>query len=90
VATAAGVFLALDARALLASMIVFVIVLLLTRYVSLASMTAAASTPIFIRFLSAAPVWITIAATLIGLAVVLKHHTNIARLAQGTERKFPR
>jgi acyl phosphate:glycerol-3-phosphate acyltransferase len=90
VATAAGVFLALDPRALAAALIVFAIVLLISKYVSLASMSAAASLPIFVRFISQPPMWITIAAVVIGLAVVVKHHTNIARLAEGTERKFPR
>jgi glycerol-3-phosphate acyltransferase PlsY len=46
--------------------------------------------PIWVRFISQPPMWITIAAVVIGLAVVVKHHTNIARLAEGTERKFPR
>lgn len=90
VATAGGVFLALDPRALAASLIVFAIVLIVSRYASLASMAAAASLPIFIRFISQPPMWITIAAAVIGIAVILKHHTNIARLADGTERKFPR
>lgn len=90
VATAAGVFLALEPRALAAAVIVFIIVLLVSRYVSLASMTAAASIPIWIRFIAQPPKWITIAAVVIAIAVIVKHHTNIARLAEGTERKFPR
>lgn len=90
VATAAGIFLALDPRALAGALIIFVIVLLVSKYVSLASMAAAASLPIFIRFIAQPPVWITIAAVAIALLVVAKHHTNIARLAAGTERKFPR
>lgn len=89
VATAAGVFLALDPRAIGAAMIVFIIVLIVTRYVSLASIIAAASLPLWIRF-GAPPAAITIAAVVIALIVIAKHHTNLARLAQGTERKFPR
>jgi glycerol-3-phosphate acyltransferase PlsY len=90
VATAAGVFLALDPRALLAGLIVFAIVLLIWRYVSLASMLAAASLPVWFRFISHSPMWITLFAIAISVAVILKHHANIARLADGTERKFPR
>jgi glycerol-3-phosphate acyltransferase PlsY len=90
VATAAGVFLALDPKALGAALILFLIVIILSRYVSLASVVAAASLPLFIRFLSAPPFWINVAAVAIGVLIVLKHHSNIARLARGEERKFPR
>src|SRR5205085_5896170 len=48
VATAAGAFLAIDAKALIAGMLVFAIVILATRIVSLASILSAASIPIFL------------------------------------------
>lgn len=90
VATAAGVFLALDPRAIGAAMIVFIIVLLISRYVSLASMAAAASLPVWIRLASDSTVWLTVGAVILAIMVIAKHHTNIARLAAGSERKFPR
>ena len=90
VATAAGVFLALDPRSLGAALIVFARALIVTKYVSVASMAAAASLPIWIRFLSRPPMWINLAAITIALLVIVKHHSNIARLARGEERKFPR
>jgi glycerol-3-phosphate acyltransferase PlsY len=89
VATAAGVFLALEPRALGAAIIIFLITLIVSRYVSLASMLAAASLPVWVRFLTDEPMWISIAAVAIAVAVVVKHHTNIARLARGEERRFP-
>ena len=89
VATAAGVFLALDPRVVAAAAIVFVIVLLVTRFVSLASILSAASIPLFFRFLvQGAPFWRIVISIAIAIAVITKHHSNIARLTQGSERKM--
>jgi len=81
-------FLAIDAKALAAALIVFAIVLLATRIVSLASILSAASIPIFLRFLTHAPFWTVVLSIVISIAIILKHHSNIARLAQGSERKM--
>ena len=88
VATAAGAFLAIDPRALGAGLIVFVIVIVASRVVSLASILSAASIPIFLRFLTHAPFWTVVLSIVIAIAIIVKHHSNIARLAQGTERKM--
>jgi glycerol-3-phosphate acyltransferase PlsY len=91
VATAAGVILALDPRVFAASMLVFAIVVLLSRMVSLGSILTAASIPLLFRFVAhEAPFWRIVISIGIALAVVLKHHSNIARLAQGTERRLGR
>jgi glycerol-3-phosphate acyltransferase PlsY len=91
VATAAGVIVALDPLVMIAAMIVFAIVLLVFRYVSLASIVTAASIPLLFRFFAQnAPFWRIIMSIGIALAVILKHHSNISRLAQGTERKLGR
>src|SRR5215212_10881749 len=91
VATAAGVILALDPRVFLASLLVFGIVVLLSRMVSLASILTAASIPLLFRFVAIdAPYWRTVISIGIALAVILKHHSNIARLARGTERRLGR
>jgi glycerol-3-phosphate acyltransferase PlsY len=88
VATAAGAFLAIDPMAFGAGLIVFVIVIVATRVVSLASILSAASIPIFLRFLTHAPFWTVVLSIVISIAIIVKHHSNIARLAQGTERKM--
>ncbi len=88
VAAAAGAFLALDPKALGAGIIVFLIVIVATRIVSLASILSAASIPIFLRFLTHAPFWTVVLSIVISIAIIVKHHSNIARLAQGTERKM--
>ena len=88
VATAMGAFLALDPKVIAAAVLVFAIVLLLTRYVSLASIISAASVPVFFRYLADAPFWHIVISIGIAFAVILKHHSNIARLVEGTERKL--
>ena len=88
VATATGVFLALDPLAVAAGVLVFLIVILATRFVSLASIVSAASIPLFLRFLVHAPFWTIVISTVIALAIIVKHHSNIARLTQGTERRM--
>lgn len=89
VATAAGVFLALDPIVVAAGAIVFLIVIIATRFVSLASIVTAASIPLFFRFLAVnAPFWRIVISVVIALAVITKHHSNIARLAQRKERRL--
>ena len=89
VATATGVFLALDPLVIAGAILVFAIVLLASRFVSLASILSSASIPLFFRYLSHdAPFWHTVISIGIAIAVILKHHSNIARLVQGTERKL--
>src|SRR5205823_8243591 len=88
VATATGAFLALDPIAVAASLIIFFIVLLTVRFVSLASIVSAAFFPIFLRFLSRGPFWTTVVSIVISLLIIVKHQSNIARIAQGTERRI--
>jgi acyl phosphate:glycerol-3-phosphate acyltransferase len=88
VATAAGAFLAIDPYAFAAGAIVFVIVIASTRFVSLASILSAASIPLFLRFLTHAPFWTIVISIGIAILIITKHHSNIARLTQGTERRM--
>ena len=89
VATAAGVFGALSPMVLAGGMIVFAIVLLAFRFVSLASIVTAASIPLLFRFLGGgAPLWHTVVSIAIAILVIAKHHSNISRIVEGTERKL--
>lgn len=89
VATAGGVFLALDPMVVAAAILVFLLVLIVFRFVSLASILAAASIPVLFRyFATAAPMWHIVISIAIAIAVISKHHSNIARLVQGSERKL--
>jgi glycerol-3-phosphate acyltransferase PlsY len=89
VATALGVFLALSWPAALASLAVFIAVAFLWRYVSLASVIAAATLPLFAALLTPnRSAFFVMAALLISLLVIVKHHTNLQRLRDGLEDKF--
>jgi glycerol-3-phosphate acyltransferase PlsY len=91
VATAFGVFLYLSTKPVLISLGVFLLVVLLWRYVSLASIVAAAAFP-FSYFLlersSSSSPWILFSACFCACLIVLKHHENIQRLLKGTERRL--
>jgi acyl phosphate:glycerol-3-phosphate acyltransferase len=89
VATAAGVFLAMNPIVIAGALLVFAIVLLVFRFVSLASIVTAASIPVLMRFLvEGAPFWHIVVSIAIAIAVIAKHHSNISRLVQGTERRL--
>lgn len=91
VATAAGVMLGLTPLALGVAASIWVLILLLTGYVSLASIAAAAVLP-FAAYLLEKPrapelLWIV---ALVGASVILLHRRNIQRLLKGTENRFGR
>ena len=92
VATAAGAFLVLCPPALLGSLILFLLVVFFWRYVSLASISAAASMPLLIYLLwalhHAPPPMVTFGALAAAAIIVYKHDANIQRLVQGKEPKF--
>ena len=88
VATAAGAFLAIDPIAVAGGLLVFLIVILSTRFVSLASIVSAASIPIFLRFLTQAPFWTLVVSIVIAMLIIVKHHGNIRRLLAGAEPRF--
>jgi glycerol-3-phosphate acyltransferase PlsY len=90
VATAFGVFLVAAPLGALAAITVFAIVLLLTRYVSLASILGAASFPAFAWFLvhgDRPPFFIAVQCA-VALLIILKHHQNILRLLTGQESRI--
>lgn len=92
VATAAGVFLVLCPLALLGAAILFVLVVIYWRFVSLGSISAAAAMPLLIYFFwaphHAPPYSITFGSLAAALLIVYKHDANIQRLVQGDEPKF--
>ena len=87
VATAAGVFLLLAPFALLCAGVVFLLSFLSTRYVSLGSITAAATIPIILSPNGLTSAIFTSAAVSAAL-IIFAHRANIARLLKGTEPKF--
>ncbi|HKV92982.1 MAG TPA: glycerol-3-phosphate 1-O-acyltransferase PlsY [Candidatus Angelobacter sp.] len=90
VATALGVFCVLFPKAILVSLVIFILVVAITRYVSLGSILAAITFPIAAYFLQATDAVSLILTSTIALIVVLRHHQNISRLLAGTENRFGR
>jgi glycerol-3-phosphate acyltransferase PlsY len=92
VATAAGVFLVLSPPAFLGAAILFFLVVLYWRFVSLGSISAAAAMPLLIYFFwaphHAPPYAVTFGSLAAALLIVYKHDPNIQRLVQGNEPRF--
>ena len=89
VASALGVFLALTWPSALCILSVFILVVAMTRYVSLASIIAAASLPVFALYFVPQHSPIAVAGFFfITLLIIAKHHQNIRRLIAGTESRF--
>lgn len=87
VATGLGAFLRLVPLATLPAILVWAIVALTFRYVSLASLTASACLPIGVLLLGY-PVQALVATVAALLIVMARHRDNLARLVAGTERKL--
>jgi glycerol-3-phosphate acyltransferase PlsY len=89
VATACGVFWMLAPLATALSATVFILVVWLTRYVSLGSIVATLALPA-LAWLTNKPVPVVIGAAVAAVLIVHRHHANLARLQQGTERRLGR
>jgi len=86
VATGAGVFLAINYPVILISFIIFVIVLLIWKYVSLGSLVGTGIIPLSF-FLFKSPQEYILLSLLLACGVFIKHKDNIRRLLAGTENK---
>jgi len=87
VATALGIFLVLSPKAVLFALIVFILTVAITRYISLGSVLAALSAPLVILLLNH-PQPIFLATLFIAALVIWRHNSNIRRLLDGTENRF--
>jgi glycerol-3-phosphate acyltransferase PlsY len=94
VATGAGVLIPICWQAVAAAVIVFVLVVGFWRYVSLASIAAAASLPILVYLLyapgvgNAPPIVVSAGTSIAAVLVIWRHRPNIARLIAGSEPRF--
>ena len=90
VATLLGMALAIQPAVAACCIGVFLIVLYLTRFVSLSSILAGISFMIFILFIfNAHEPYYRAFAIVVALTVVLTHQKNISKLLNGTESKVP-
>ena len=91
VATTFGVLLALHPLLTLTCAGIFLLVLLISGYVSLGSMIAVAFFPILLLTLFRTPSKLLIVfAIVVAVAVIITHTKNIKRLLKGEEKKFIR
>lgn len=90
VATLAGVFGAVLPMSLLWILPAFVLVVMLTGYVSLATIAASATAGLYVACIDARGAWSAAGAFTAFMAalVVFKHRDNIGRLFAGTESRF--
>jgi glycerol-3-phosphate acyltransferase PlsY len=87
IATSAGLFFGLAPLAAGIALATWAMVLAISRYVSLASITAAVTLPTAV-WITKRSVLLGVITTVIGLLAIWKHKTNIERLLNGTERRF--
>lgn len=87
VATTVGVFIVIVPKALLLAAVVFFTVFALTKYVSLSSITGAASLPILV-YLLYSDIPYTVFAGVVAFLIIIRHRSNISRLIKGEESKF--
>lgn len=88
VATALGVFLALAPVAVLIALPVWGGSLWLTGYVSLSSLVAAASFPVWVKLTAPGAVSAFWASVALAVLIVYSHRANVQRLIAGTENRF--
>lgn len=87
VATGLGVILALAPDVTLIALIVFIITVFFSHYVSLGSILGALSVPVFLYFLEK-PFPVFLFGVLGAIFVIYNHKANLVRLYQGSENKI--
>ena len=87
VATAFGIVLALSPWLALVAFIVFLVVVVLTRFVSLASMLGSVAAAGYAAVLFG-PGWITAAVVSMAMLIVWRHRANVRRLLAGEESRI--
>ena len=88
VATAAGMFLALAPVAVLLAIVVWGLCLWLTGYVSLSSIVAVLTVPVWVSLLQPGSPYTLWASVALVALIVFAHRRNIRRLVDGTENRF--
>ncbi len=90
IATTAGVYLALAPWAMLIALGVFILAILLTKYVSVGSIAAAVALPVTVWVMTPHNLFLGIVTTALGAMAIYKHKSNLQRLRAGTENRLGR
>src|SRR5207245_4049994 len=88
VASFVGAYLCLTPVPLLATLVVFVVMVAWTRHVSMGSIVGAGAFPLAVWLISHPPLPVTLAAIVSGAFIVYRHRKNIERLRAGNEHVF--
>ena len=88
VASGVGAFLCLTPLPLATVMVVFVVTVAVTRYISLGSILSAGSLPLAVWLISHPPLPVVAAALAAGIFIIWRHKSNIERLRAGNEHVF--
>ena len=86
VASFIGAFLRLVPFATIAMLVVFLVVVAKTRYISLGSIIGAATFPLAVWLIFQPPLAIELASLAAAIFIIYRHRSNIQRLRQGRER----
>ena len=85
---AGAIIFIVDWRVALVCWAVFILVVFLSRYISLGSMIGALTFPATILLFSLGGHWEVIIAAMCTILLVVRHQANIKRLIAGTESRF--
>ena len=89
VATSLGVIVGLHPLSALVCIGVFLIVFMVSRFVSLGAMTSALLFPFLVSFVfKTDSIWLIVFSIVLSLAVIIAHRKNINRLIHGEENKM--
>jgi acyl phosphate:glycerol-3-phosphate acyltransferase len=88
IATSAGVFLALAPWAMLVALVVFILAVAVTRYVSVGSIAAAIALAATVWIMTPHDLLLGTVTTALGMLAIYKHKSNIQRLMAGTENRL--
>jgi glycerol-3-phosphate acyltransferase PlsY len=88
VASFVGAYLCLTPIPLLATLVVFVVMVAATRHISVGSIAGAGAFPLAVWLISHPPLPVTVAAIVSGAFIVYRHRENMERLRAGSENVF--
>ena len=88
IATTAGVYIALALWPLLIALVVFIVAVAVTRYISVGSLSGAIALPAAVWAMPPHNLLLGIVTTALGALAIYKHKSNIQRLMAGTENRF--
>ena len=88
VATALGAFLRFNAASVLLAIVIFLVVVLLSRRISLGSIVTAALFPVVASFFLPRDAWALGLISVAAVLIIIRHHQNIRRLLSGQEPRF--